>query len=204
MRPWRAWCSAAISPVSLWAHCGADGSSSGSGTSAPMLHSAASWSRRQRPCRSGWAVPMAAAARGHRVRLLRDLRHDRELAQRQGPAVRTRTDLLGLHGRHFPGPCGWTAHDRPRADRDGYAIQCDRLPVRRGAGHGEHDQGRAAPDDSATSLPTANSRVRRRLRLSAARSAGWSAAHSTRSCRRGCRARASSERRSRCSCWWRC
>ena len=45
-----------------------------------------------------------------------DLRHYRELAQRQGPIVRTRTGFLGLDGRHLPGPGGWTAHDRPRSD----------------------------------------------------------------------------------------
>jgi MFS family permease len=35
----------------------------------------------------GWAIAMADSARGHRLRLLWDLHHNRELAQRQGPAV---------------------------------------------------------------------------------------------------------------------
>ena len=52
---------------------------------------------------------------GHRVRLFWNLRHYRELAQRQGPTVRTRTGFLGLHRRRLPGPGGRTAHDRPRS-----------------------------------------------------------------------------------------
>ena len=54
-RPWPVWCSAAISPASLSAHCTVDGSLSGSGTSAPTPRLAASRSSRPWPCRSGFA-----------------------------------------------------------------------------------------------------------------------------------------------------
>ena len=50
---------------------------------------------------------------------------------RQGPAVRARTRLLALHGRHVHCPCTRTAPDRPGTDRNGGPVQRHRRPFRR-------------------------------------------------------------------------
>ena len=58
-----------------------------------------------------------------------------------------RAGLLGLHGRDVRCVCGVTTPDRPGRDRNSSTIQCDRRPVRGGAGHAEHAPGRTTPVD---------------------------------------------------------
>ena len=151
------------------------------------------------------SLVLAGAARGHRVRLLRDLRHHRELAECQGAAVRTRAGIFGLHGRHVRGPRTRTTADRPDRHRFSRTVQRHSGAFRHPAGHGEHKPGRAAADNhfGQASL-TANCCARRLSQSPAVRSAGSSAARSTPWFPRGCRTRASGARQSRCSCWWRC
>ncbi len=135
-----------------------------SGISASMPPSLVWSSPRPRPCRSWSDRSWLRPARRRWVRLRRALHHDRELAQRKGPAIGARAGLLALHGRHVRRPSDGTAADRPGQDRDSSTIQCDRLPVRRGAGHGEHHPGRAAQGDHRreAALRPANARGPRR------------------------------------------
>ena len=170
-RPWPVSCSAAISRASRSAHCGADGSSSGSGTSAPTPPSPAWWSRRLRRCRSWldrmpWLLLRAIIGFGCAGIFVTT---ESWLNAKAQPSERGRVFSIYMVGTFLALAVG-TAPDRPRRDRDGDTIQCDRRPVRRGAGHGEHDPGRAAADDrDRRRCPMANSRVLRPLRSSAAR-----------------------------------
>ena len=169
-RPWPVSCSAATSPASRSARCAADGSSSGSGTSAPMPPSPAWSSPRPRPCRSwsercpGWSL-RAVVGFGCAGLFVTT---ESWLNAKAQPAERGRVFSIYMVGTFLALAVGQLLIGRAR-DRDGGAVQCDRRPVRRGAGHGEHDPGRAAPDQRrGDRCPMASSRARRPSRSSAA------------------------------------
>ena len=103
---------------------------------------------------------LAGPAGGRRLRLRQALHHNRELAQRKGPAGGARADLFDLHGRHVPRPRAGTALDWAGRDRDGRTVQRDRRSVRRGIGHGEHDAGRATPVDRRRNAALRRARAR--------------------------------------------
>jgi hypothetical protein len=118
--------SAPISPASPWGRFAAAESSNGSVTFARTPHLPA-WS--PPPCHH--AAPRRIArlgdpARDRWLRLCRDFRHNRELADRKGPAIRARTGLLDLYGRHVPSSCAGPAFDSSSGYQGGGIVQCDR------------------------------------------------------------------------------
>ena len=88
-------------------------------------------------------------ARDRRLRMCRDFCHDRELADRKGPAIRTRTSFLDLYGRHVPGSRAGPAFDCTSGYQGGGIVQCDRRTVRCGTGHGYRGPSRATPSEHA-------------------------------------------------------
>ena len=75
-------------------------------------------------------------ASNSRVRLRRHFRHDRELVERKGPAIRARTSFLDLYGRHVPCHRAGPALDSPSGYHGGGIVQCDRRTVRCSTDHG--------------------------------------------------------------------
>ena len=110
------------------------------------------------------------------------------------PAERGRVFSIYMVGTFLALALGQLLIGRPRSRPR--PVQRHRRPVRRGAGHGEHDPGGAAAATATATLPYGQLPARHLSRSSAARSADSSAAPSTRSFRRGCRTRVSSARRS--------
>ena len=84
-------------------------------------------------------------ARDRWLRLCRDFRHHRELADRKGPTIRAWTSFLDLYGRCFPRSRAGPDLDSSRGSQVGGIVQCDRRTVRCGTGHSYHGPRRAAP-----------------------------------------------------------
>ena len=143
-----AWCSAPISPASPWVrlrcsriierigHIRAYAAFAGLVAAADCHHAA-----------PGRIARLGDPARDHWLRLCRDFRHNRELADRKGPAIRARAGLLDLYGRHVPGSCAGPAFDSPSGYQGGGIVQCDRRTVRCGTDHGYHGPSRATPSE---------------------------------------------------------